>query len=115
MLVIVWVCIAPGVVGVRGFKDKLTYWAAYNAVLRSNEHKAKILQDAQSFVQYYERQRQFLISCAGSSVAVYPWLAEVMQQDVSMGLDALRQRGLRMAESQIKAGKAAIGKMMLSG
>lgn len=97
--------------GVRGFKDKLTYWAAYNGLLRAREHKAKILQDAHSFLKYCELQQQFLCSCSDTSFALDPWLSRPIQQDVMSGLEALRRRGVRRAEQQIEAGKAVIAKM----
>jgi hypothetical protein len=77
-------------------------------VLRAREHKTKILQDAHSFVNYYELQRQFLDGCSDTSFHLDPWLQRPIQQDVWSGLEALRRRGLRRVEQQIQAGKAVI-------
>jgi hypothetical protein len=91
---------------VRLFKDKLKYWAAYNSLLRAQEHKIKIKGDADSLVMYYEQQEAQLRDSGSGVYTSWVQPAQAGDQALHEGLLALTRSGLHAVRRQLTAARA---------
>jgi hypothetical protein len=90
---------------VRLFKDKLKYWAAYNSLLRAQEHKIKIKGDADSLVMYYEQQEAQLRDSGSGVYTSWVQPAQAGDQALHEGLLALTRSGLHAVRRQLTAAR----------